>query len=208
MISSQDSATTRSSVSTPEDTRTSEISLEECHSSRNELLTVDDKMSVALKRINDALETSDVQDMKEALKIARKSIFQLNLTNNLMGFQLKNEKEASDIERQILVKNLEKSHRNLEIKTFLNSELTNKKETFVKYIRHLKNDKIKKLKVENLRQAKRIANLEKYIHTTSVSPSTGNHLLNTLGLLASHVLDEERGKTHEEDHDRTIELDG
>ncbi|ANZ78017.1 BA75_04924T0 [Komagataella pastoris] len=125
----------------------------------------------------------------------RQTILQLNLNKNLNELQAKMTTEQLHMENQILKKSLETfTESNGRLKAEINN-LLNKKEKLVNYVRKLKTDK-KHLKVELLRQSQQMNQIEEHVNV-----SRGD-MLNTLGILASHVLEDEQRR----DLDETIEV--
>ncbi|KAI0463115.1 hypothetical protein LJB42_003132 [Komagataella kurtzmanii] len=125
----------------------------------------------------------------------RQTILQLNLNKNLNELQAKMTTEQLHMENQILKKSLETfTESNGRLKTEIKN-LLNKKEKLVNYVRKLKTDK-KHLKVELLRQSQQMNQIEEHVNV-----SRGD-MLNTLGILASHVLEDEQRR----DLDETIEV--
>jgi len=181
----------------------------------NSLQVVDDEVGQLMETL-DAIEShvsgKGDENVGETLKTVRQRILRLNLAKNLIKNELKNLKDESQLERRMFLKSLSSFERNLKLIRNENEAINEKNLKLIRYCRKLKNERLKRLKAENLqlrqsleqaldRQEEPIAlNRNNKLRTDSVltndtvvatRQNSNISMLDTLGRLASHVLADE-----------------
>ncbi|VEU20473.1 DEKNAAC101297 [Brettanomyces naardenensis] len=173
----------------------------------SELGELERKAKDNLKEINDI-------KLIELVRKVKQTLLRLNLSKNLLKYELKNGKEENQIERRMFLKSIANFERNLELMKNENQMITVKNLKLIRYCRQLKNEKLKKLKNENEELRRRLEddqmgqfdelneNQDKKRGKKRRSDSSNDavmasrqssnvNMLDTLGRLASHVLQDE-----------------
>ncbi|QPG77259.1 hypothetical protein FOA43_004667 [Brettanomyces nanus] len=143
------------------------------------------------------LRDIDNRDMIMVIKKVKQLLLRLNLSKNLVKYELKSTKEESRIERQLFLKSITNFERNLELLKNENQIINVRNLKLIRYCRKLKSEKLKTLKSENSRLRARLRQLENGTTDNIISKdgaisasrqSSNVSMLDTLGRLASHVL--------------------
>lgn len=173
----------------------------------------------SLQNTLDAVEQEKLTRLLQSLVNAKSLILKLNLNKNLFKFQITSELEQNNIEKQILLRNLETFKQNLNSLQMDNEVLREKNNKLIKYYKFLKYGKLKDLKQKNAKLSRELDSFKNgysqpqgsQISSSSSNSSSGrssvaylsktnnNYMLNTLGMLASQVLANEDSQPQESD---------
>ncbi|CDK28732.1 unnamed protein product [Kuraishia capsulata CBS 1993] len=171
--------------------------------SSEDIITMDEDICHFFEYLNDLLHTIEERsDLKEnedrkaiegLIEKTRAMVLKLSLSRNLSNFHTKTNQEHSDMERTIMTKSLETFQKNLSMLQMSNEALHSKNIELMKRYRTLKDRKLRSLKLQNLQQKKELQQLRSQLGQQGTETNDSQNLLNTLGMLASHVLED--GKT-------------
>lgn len=162
-------------------------------------------------RNNQSISFDDKQ-FSGIIQRIKQVVLRLNLAKNLVQCELRDGKEESQIERRLFLKNITNFERNLELMKRENQAINEKNLKLIRYCRKLKNEKVKKLRAQNSKLKRRLRR-ELQVRAERALPEKSRHLkvpgseqpdatvasrqnssasmLDTLGRLASHVLQDE-----------------
>ncbi|KAG7847937.1 hypothetical protein KL941_002116 [Ogataea angusta] len=113
-------------------------------------------------------------ELEQLIQMAKQTVLRLNLSKNLVKYQLRSNMEEYATERQLLLKNIANIEKNVHILQNENECINMKNLKLIKSLKTLKNDRVKALKAEN-------ALLRKQVQDQSTRSPT---MLDALGRLA------------------------
>lgn len=211
--SSSSSRSSRSGASATSASSSASSQLTTKHLSQDKIDSVGKEVTEALGQIGGlemSLESTGADErIMQVLKSAKQTLLRVNLAKNLLKCELSNGKEEARVERDLLLKSVGSKERTLALLRNENEMITARNLKLIRYCRELKNGKLKQLKAEN-RELRRLLesdpngpslkrrHLEGPVRTESfdqepISASRqSSAMLDTLGRLASHVLEDQK----------------